>query len=287
MIDAHLHVWDTGRLTYPWLASAFGLPRRFVLGDLEVGAVPLESVVIVQADCLVGQAWDEVDWDLGLPAPSVRVAGMIAAAQLDRPGGAADVRRYRTVGKVKGVRQLLQDEPPGRVIDPALVAGVRELATGSLVFDLCVRSQQLRETTSLVEQCPQVTFVLDHLGKPEVGPEPDRSWRTDLGRLAALPNVNCKLSGLSSETVGSSQESSGTGIFRPYLRHALDAFGPGRCMFGSDWPVASSTISYEGWFDQVLDAAAALDAAELADVLSGTATRIYQLDFAADETKGR
>ena len=58
-------------------------------------------------------------------------------------------------------------------------------------------------------------------------------------------------------------------------------------MFGSDWPVASSTISYEGWFDQVLDAAAALDAAELADVLSGTATRIYQLDFAADETKGR
>ena len=170
------------------------MPRRFVLGDLEVGAVPLESVVIVQADCLVGQAWDEVDWDLGLPAPSVRVAGMIAAAQLDRPGGAADVRRYRTVGKVKGVRPLLQDEPPGRVIDPALVAGVRELATGSLVFDLCVRSQQPgRPPPSL--QCPQVTFVLDHLGKPEVGPEPDRSWRTDLGRLAALPNVNCSCPG--------------------------------------------------------------------------------------------
>jgi L-fuconolactonase len=278
VIDSHLHLWDTVRLSYPWLRQTTALPRRFRLEDLAVGPVPVESVVAVEADCDPAQARDEVTLLLSQDTPRIRLAGIVGGARLDSAHSPAEVAHYGRIGKVKGVRHLLQDEPTSRLAEPRFMAGVRQLASVNLVFDLCLRNHQISAASALVASVPEVTFVLDHLGKPAVRSRPEAVWLADLRRLAALPNVSCKLSGLTSEVVGSSAGSRARGLFRPYLQHALDVFGPSRCMFGSDWPVAGLTSTYEEWFDHVVHAAAPLSAGELSEVLSGTASRTYRLD---------
>ena len=151
------------------------------------------------------------------------------------------------------------------------------LAQWDLVFDLCVREHQLAEVTALVRRCPDVTFVLDHLGKPRVQSRPERSWLVDLQRLAALPNVKCKLSGLATEVVDPPPVAGPGDIFRPYLDHALQSFGPDRCMFGSDWPVAAQKVTYEGWVEHVMAALATFSASEGEQVLRRTAAEVYRL----------
>jgi L-fuconolactonase len=116
-----------------------------------------------------------------------------------------------------------------------------------------------------------VRIVLDHLGKPPVAAAQLDPWRGDLARLAALPNVACKLSGLATEAAPGWHAAD----VRPYLDHALDAFGPARCMVGSDWPVASLATTVERWLDVVLEALAFLDSHERDAVLSGTAEDCY------------
>ena len=151
-----------------------------------------------------------------------------------------------------GVRQLIQDEPEGFAVQPEFVDAVRLAGQIGLVVDLCVRNQQIAEVTQLVERCPEVTFVLDHLGKPDIASGEWTGWSTTSRVMSHAHNVRCKLSGLTTEA---DEGTRGTDNFRRYLRTGIDAFGPDRCMFGSDWPNASLQISYPGWVALVLDAA--------------------------------
>src|SRR5581483_7742688 len=135
---------------------------------------------------------------------------------------------------VVGVRRLLQQEPEALLANPALVEGTRRLASRGLTSDLCVTMGQLPAVIRLVRKCPDTTFVLDHLAKPVVGDRFPERWAEDLRELAGCPNVSCKLSGLA--TIA------GTGWrpddVVPYLRYAINVFGPRRCLFASDWPVS-------------------------------------------------
>jgi L-fuconolactonase len=119
-----------------------------------------------------------------------------------------------------------------------------------------------------------------------VQPSPERSWLTDIERLAALPNARCKLSGLTTEVLDPPRVAGPGGIFRPYLEHALQSFGPDRCMFGSDWPVASLNVTYDGWVDHVLAALTGHSATEAEQVLRRTAIDVYQLATARRRVDG-
>jgi L-fuconolactonase len=198
----------------------------------------------------------------------------VAQAPLDKGQGCRPELDHlvRAAPLVSGVRRLLQDEPPGFVTDPSLVAGVRLLAERGLTMDLCVRQHQLDEVVELVDRCPDVLFVLDHLGKPRVTDEDRPIWAASISRLAAHPNVRCKLSGIFSEAPPDRRRMS---ALRPWLEHALEAFGPRRCMFGSDWPVLTAVAGYDEWCDAVLDLLAVLPEDDRTAVLSGTATATY------------
>jgi L-fuconolactonase len=135
----------------------------------------------------------------------------------------------------------------------------------------------------LVDRCPDVLFVLDHLGKPRITAEDFTPWAAALTRLAERPNVRCKLSGLMSEAPAHRRT---TSALRPWLEHALTAFGPRRCMFGSDWPVLAGVGSYAQWCDTVLDALVGLSEEERGWVLSGTATATYDPVHRAARAKG-
>ena len=274
VLDAHQHAWDPRRFPYPWLAAHPPLDRSFSPRDLDPGGAPLAGRVLVEADCRPDQAAAETAWLLDLARADPTVMGVVAAVPLDR--GAEVGRRIEELAAeplVVGVRRLLQDEPAGFALRAGFVAGTRLLAAAGLVSDLCVREWQLAEVTKLVRACPEVTFVLDHLGKPAVAARPAEPWVSDLAMLAELPNVTVKLSGLATEAPP------GTPLQHclPYLRHAVDCFSPERCLFGGDWPVSTLATTYGDWYRTVRSAVADLDPAERAGIMAGNARRVYAL----------
>jgi L-fuconolactonase len=277
VIDSHIHFWDPERLHYPWLGQEPRLHRSFQPTDLSPGAVPVDGVVFIEADRRPAESQAEVEWALGLSSPALPVLGVVAAAALEQPGVDHALEALQRHQEVRGVRRLLQDAPRGFCTAPAFVRGVAALGARGLVFDVCVRHHQLPEVAELARRCPEVTFVLDHVGKPEVRALPDQSWQADIARLAAQPNVWCKLSGLATEVVDHIGPDGMTGLVGPHLEHALQRFGPSRCLFGSDWPVASLAISYEGWFDQVTAALDGFSATEAENVLRRNAIQVYRL----------
>jgi L-fuconolactonase len=271
MIDTHLHFWDPTRLRYPWLEALPALLRPFRPDDLETGVHTPVGAVFVEAG---GQGpMDEVAWVESL-ARSWPVRGIVAQAPLERGAGVFDhLAALAARPLVRGVRRNVQDEPPGFALADDHVAGVRRLAEHGLTADLCLRHHQLPEVTDLVRRVPEVTFVLDHLAKPDIRAGGWEPWRTDLARLADLPNVACKLSGLTTEAASDWRPAD----IEPYLRHGLAVFGPDRCMVGSDWPVVTLAADYAGWCDLVAGVLAGRPAAERAAVLVETATRVYRL----------
>lgn len=280
VIDGHLHFWDPERLDHDWLRDEPDLHRRFGPEDLDLDDVPVAGVLFVQADCRADQAAAEVDWvrclaNGGAPALGPPILGIVAHARVELGTGCREqLASYAADPLVVGVRRLIQDQPPGFALTPRFVDGVRLLGGLGLPFDLCVRWHQLDEAIDLVRQCPEVTFVLDHLGKPPIRAGALSTWADRLTRLAGHPNVVCKLSGLATEA---EPEQRTPEQMLPYLDHALTSFGPGRCLFGSDWPVATTAIDYAAWYALVLEACAGLSGAEREQVLNQTARSVYRL----------
>lgn len=291
-VDTHVHFWDPTRISYPWLAGAAGLDRprlpQHMAAELVADATPSPArMVVVESDCaahdvlpdtrrLLALAAEHRTDAAGPPAPgpaSGTVTGVVAHLPMER--GAACAGRVAALAgapQVVGVRRLLQDEPAGFALGEQFLQGVRTLRGSGLRFDLCIRRHQLTEATELVRRNPGVGFVLDHLGKPEISPRSRGEWAADLARFAALPNVRCKLSGLVTEAdAGSRTEAA----LRPYLDHAIQVFGPDRCMFGSDWPLLSLAVPYAWWLDLVRTAVGDLSAEERRAVLRGTALTTY------------
>jgi len=277
-VDAHVHFWDPGHLDYPWLHEVPALLRPLLPADLvrenrSTGADLPAGVVVVEADRAPDQALAEVEWVLGLSSVGPRTVGVVAHADVERGADCAGgLGRLVVAPGVVGVRRLLQDQRPGFSTRPGFVAGVALVGGHGLPFDLCIRSHQLPEVTELVRRLPEVLFVLDHLGKPEVTASGYARWAADLARLAALPNVRCKLSGLATEADPGHRTAAD---LAPFLRHAVDVFGPSRTMFGSDWPVLTLATSYARWLDLVRDAVDDLDADDRDLVMRGTALTTY------------
>lgn len=274
IIDAHIHFWDPGARHHAWLAGDPLLCRRFGPADVPTGHHDVARFVFVQADCRDDEALDEVAWVSALAETDSRIGAIVAHAALERGAPVREhLERLAANPRVAGVRRLLQDEPDELMVAPPFVAGVRLLKEFDFTFDICVRHGQLRAVAELVAACPEVTFVLDHLGKPPVAAGALDPWRADLAALAALPNIVCKLSGLTTEA-GQRWRAAD---LKPYLAHAIAVFGPGRCLVGSDWPVATRATSYVAWFDLVIEALLNTRMDELEGVLAGNAAAVYGL----------
>jgi len=277
-IDTHLHVWQPDRLAYPWLVDEPLLNRAYLPADLDNARHHVSAAVMVEAGGHPDQALDEVRFVEELAAAGPPIVAMVAHAPLERGDDARpDLAALARHPLVTGVRRNIQDEAPGFAVTDSFVAGVRLLADHGYPFDVCVRHRQLPEVVELASRVPEVTFVLDHLGKPAVADRLLDPWREDIRRLAGLPNVVCKLSGLTTEADHAAWTA--TDVL-PYLRHVLAEFGAQRCMFGSDWPVATLATTYDRWVEVVERALDGLPAADRECVAAGTARRVYRLTAA-------
>ncbi|SHM44697.1 amidohydrolase family protein [Actinacidiphila paucisporea] len=273
-IDAHHHLWDLARRPQPWLTGAAldAIARTFALAELEplLDAHGIDATVLVQSS----SSLDETRELLAIAAGSGgRVAGVVGWADLTDPA-LADVLASLS-GPLVGIRHQVQDEPdPWWLARAAVRRGLATVAAAGLAYDLLVTPRELPAALETAAALPELRFVLDHAAKPRIASGEWEPWAAQLSRLAALPNVSCKLSGLVTEAVWAGWEPAD---LLPYARHVLDAFGPARTLFGSDWPVCTLAASYDAVVALAEEAAAGLSPAESAAVFGDTAARIYAL----------
>ena len=276
IIDAHHHLWDRGRFTYSWLKQVPAIDRDYILRDYEevVKGTGVTRSVHVQAEVDPLYGIQETRWILSMAEPEGPIAGVVGWAPIEQPGLEAFLKSLGTHPKLKGIRRLIQSEADARFCArPEFVAGVRCLAPLGLSFDLCIFHPQLAAAIELVRQVPEVSFVLDHIGKPAIRDRLLEPWKTQLRELAALPNVWCKVSGMATEAGPDWQPAD----LRPYLDHVVDCFGFSRLMWGSDWPVCTLATEYRRWLDFVRDAVKGVGEAEQRQLFGGTAAAFYRL----------
>jgi L-fuconolactonase len=278
IVDTHLHLWDLGRLRYPWLASVPALNRSHLIADYRAacGAVAVAKMVFLQCECEPAQAGDECDWVTEVARVDPRLRGMVAWAPLERGEGAMPaLERVAANPLVKGVRRIIQFEADQEFcLRPEFVRGVKLLPRFGLTFDLCINHRQLANTIRLVRQCPEVTFILDHIAKPDIKAGCLDPWRSELRELAALPNTWCKLSGLATEADPARWTAAD---LRPYIDHVMTCFGPDRVIFGGDWPVSTQATDYPRWVETVDWALAGCTPDELHRVYVRNAEAFYRV----------
>ncbi|HEX5078342.1 MAG TPA: amidohydrolase family protein [Geminicoccaceae bacterium] len=279
IIDSHVHLYDPGRIRYGWMRGT-KLEAPHLLPDLDAarGAVEIAGIVWIEVGADPGQHEQEASMIAGL-AGEPRLMGMVAAAPLEHGDAVkADLEKLAALPAVKGIRRLLQGEAdPEFCLRPRFVEGVKLLPQFGLSFDLCVYHHQLYNVIELVRRCPEVRFILDHIGKPAIRDGRLDPWRADIERLAALPNVWCKLSGVVTEADHAAWTRE---QLRPYIRHAAERFGFERLLFGSDWPVSSLTHGYGEWVDIVDWALADCGEDERRKLFRDNAIAFYRLDAA-------
>lgn len=278
LVDTHVHLWDPGRLSYPWLASVPALNRPFLIDDFQraCGAVAVAKMVFVQCECDPAQSAAEAAWVSEVARVDPRLAGIVAQAPLEKGVAVeADLARLAVNPLVKGVRRLLQSEADDAFcLRPDFVRGVQLLPRHGFSFDLCIFHRQLANVITLVRQCPEVRFILDHIGKPDIKAGRLDPWRAELRELAALPNVWCKLSGLVTEADCAKWTPAD---LRPYLDHVMECFGAGRVMFGGDWPVSTQATDYPRWVATVDEALRGCPPDELRRIYVRNAEGFYRL----------
>jgi L-fucono-1,5-lactonase len=277
-IDAHHHFWDTTRRAYPWMGDDLAIIRRtFSPDDLQ----PLLKANAVAGTILVQTCSDveETREFLGIAAAHPFVLGVVGwadltdlsvadtiAALLAAPGG----------DKLVGIRHQVHDEPdPDWLLRPDVLRGLRHVADTGLVFDLLVRTRELPAAVRVTRDVPNLRFVLDHLAKPPLQSTDLTAWSSLLRELAESDNVvAAKLSGLVTEadwrhwTIADLQ---------PAVDVALEAFGPARLMFGSDWPVCLVAASYDRVHQTARELTAQLSDSEKSRVFHSNAVASYRL----------
>lgn len=274
VIDAHHHFWKYDPAEYAWIGETMAALRRdFLPADLarEAAAAGVDGVVSVQAR----QSLAETRWLLGLADANAFIRGVVGWVPLVSPTVADALAEFTSRAKLKAVRHVLQDEPDDDyMLRPDFNAGVRALHPLGLAYDILIYERHLPQAIRFVDQHPGQVFVLDHLAKPRVRDNALSPWRENLRALAERPNVYCKLSGLATEA---DWQSWTPAQLWPYLDTALEAFGPRRLMFGSDWPVCLAAVGYGRWYHLVREFVTPLSPAERARVMGETAGEVYQL----------
>lgn len=278
IVDSHVHFWDPRRLRYPWLDDTPALNHAFLPEDFADACEGVEVTKALFVECgrESSQALKEVDWVSSLVANRPRIRGIVAHASLERGEQArGEVERLRQRPLVKGIRRLLQGEADTDFcLRPEFIAGVRLLAEFGLPFDLCIRSLQLRAATAMVRRVPEVTFVLDHFGKPPVREGETEPWASELRELAKLPNVSCKISGLATEA---DLKNWRTSDLRPCFEIALEAFGFDRVLFGGDWPACTLATSYCRWVAAVDELVGFADRTDREKLFQTNAEKLYRI----------
>ena len=279
IIDSHIHLLDQQRFSYAWASGAPTLKRDWTVDDLAACARPytIEGLVFVEVDVDMPQYLDEADWLECLAKRDKRVLGAVACLPVERGNAMeAEIARIAKLSVIRGVRRLIQNQPdPDYVLKPGFLEAIRLLPKYNLSFDICIFHHQLSNTLEMMRRCPDVAFVLDHIAKPAIKAGLIDPWRQQMREMAAMPNVVCKLSGLTTEA---DHKAWTREQLRPYIDHVIECFGPDRVMYGGDWPVSELAGAYVRWLETLDWATASLSPAEKRNLFRNNAIKVYRLN---------
>ena len=277
IVDTHQHLWDKDLFHYAWLKPLRSLDRSFRLTDYQeaVGGLDIEKTVFIECDVDDSQVMDETLHVLHLAdQPGSRLAGIVASGRPENDSFRSYLDEIAAHPRVKGIRRILHTHPDELGQSSTFVQNVGLLSRYGLSFDICVLARQLPIAINLVSKCPNVRFVLDHCGVPQVKEQALEPWRKHIREISNLPNVVCKISGLVAyaDLVNWKAED-----LRPFLDHVLGCFGWDRVMFGSDWPVCTLAASYKKWVETLLSLTQAAGQANQGKLFRDNAIRTYRL----------
>jgi L-fuconolactonase len=276
-VDAHHHFWDPATADYPWLTDDLA-PIRRAFGPTDLAPLLRESRIDQTVVVQTRSSHDETRDFLATAAAHPFIAGVVGWVDLTEPSVGDDLTALRAGpggDRLVGIRHQVQDEPDPEWLGRADVRrGLGEVASAGLAYDLLVRTRELPAAIDAAAALPGLRFVLDHAAKPPIASRVREPWTTLIRRLARLENVSCKLSGLVTEADWATWKPD---HLRPYVETVLEAFGPARVMFGSDWPVCLLAASYERVVETATELTRELTATERARVFGGTAIETYEL----------
>ncbi|MXY99116.1 amidohydrolase family protein [Candidatus Poribacteria bacterium] len=278
IVDTHVHLWHPKQLRYRWLSEVPALNRPYLLKDYiaAYGELEIESIIFVQCDTHPDDGLKETAWVTSLADVDPRIQGIVAWAPLEEGKRVAPfVEKLADNPLVKGIRRLIQSESVDFCVQPDFVNGVKVLSRYGLSFDICIFHPQLANAIRLVEQCPHVQFILDHIGKPDIKNRLFDPWRQEIEVLAAFPNVYCKKSGLVTEA---DPEAWTPADLQPYIEHVITCFGFERVIYGSDWPVSTQASDYPRWVQTLRDAVSGCSPEEQQNLFRDNAIKFYKLD---------
>jgi L-fuconolactonase len=279
VIDAHQHFWQRELpFDYCWLDTPDHAPicRDFLPEDLtpHLANAGVEKTVFVQTQ----HNLDENRWAFELAAEHDFIAGIVGWVDLASQRCEEQVLEFQNHPKFVGVRHITQDEPDDDfIVRPDVVRGLHVLERHGVPFDLLFYVKHLRHAATLARELPALPMVIDHLAKPRIKEHVTAGWIDDIRAAARFPNIYCKLSGMVTEADWNAWKPAD---LKPYVETVLEAFGPERCMYGSDWPVCELAASYEQVHAALVEVLGPLSEDETARIFGGTAKEFYKLDLA-------
>ncbi len=274
IIDSHQHFWKYDPVQYDWIDDSMKVIRKDFLPEnlkATIQEAKVDGVISVQSR----QSVEETDWLIGMAHQNDFIKGVIGWLPLIQKDIGGYLEKYAGEKLLKGVRHVIQGEPdPEFMLRKDFNHGITLLKKYSLVYDILIVERQLPNTIRFVEQHPDQVFVLDHIAKPLIGSNELSPWKKNIQELARRENVNCKISGMVTEADYQNWTNS---QLLPYFEVIMEAFGPDRLLFGSDWPVCLIAISYKSWIELVQKSIFQLSESEKAKIMGENAVRIYQL----------
>lgn len=276
IIDSHQHFWQRSQpFDYAWLDAPGNeaICRDFLPQDLRphLADSGVERTVFVQTQHNLG----ENRWALSLADENDFIAGIVGWVDLASPDCEQQLLEFKDNPRFVGVRHVTQDEPDDDfIVRDEVIRGLKVLERHAVPFDLLFYVKHLRHAATLARQLPDLPMVIDHLAKPRIKDAARADWIDNFVAAARYPNVYCKLSGMITEA---DWEHWRPADLKPYVETALEAFGPQRCMFGSDWPVCELAGSYEQVHAALVEVLGPLSDAESRQIFGQTAAAFYQL----------
>jgi L-fuconolactonase len=274
LVDAHQHFWRLADRNGAWPPPELAaIHRDFLPGDL----APLLDRHGVARTVLVQSMPNEDDtrFMLDLARRHPFIGGVVGWVDMKAPDAPARIAALAADPLLKGLRPMLQDlDDDDWIDDAALAPAVEAMLRHRLSFDALVLPRHLPALRAFAGRYPDLPIVIDHGAKPLIGHGELEPWRGDIARLAAMPQVCCKLSGLVTEA------GPGWDIdrLRPYVAHLRASFGPRRLIWGSDWPVLNLAADYAGWIAACASLLDGLDEPDRHAVFGLNARRFYRID---------
>lgn len=276
MIDAHQHFWQLDKpFEYGWLQNPdlAAINHDYLPHDLKqnIDKVGVKQTVFVQTQHNV----EENRWVLEMAEENDFIAGVVGWVDLAGEQCEEQLLEFKDQPKFVGIRHVVQDETDDDfIIQPNVIRGLKVLQKHGVPYELLFYVKHLNHAETLAKELTDLKMVINHLSKPRIKDQSFDDWLPQLQAAAKYPNMYCKLSGMITEADWANWKPAD---LKPYVQHALDAFGPERCMYGSDWPVCELAGTYEEVFNALKEALGPISEDEQKLIFGDTAKKFYGL----------